>query len=169
MFFCESELGWEVIARTTLVGQKGHIPVAKYVSGRPGALVLTHVDGYGTGVFRKSTTWYRISKGQAVPMLSYPVDFYVVGADTPFDRKLATKYYRRRTGFRSVPDWSSPSRSITRLVCNLRMAAAITSCSHVSTDCHWIGIMPQAHSGLIHQAMTSAALMSYGVKVLTLG
>jgi hypothetical protein len=90
LFFNAGELGWELIARTTLVGQRGHVPVARYVSGTPGALVLTHVDGYGTGIFRRSMTWYRIAKGQAVPLLSYPLDFYISGWGQPFDRRLTT-------------------------------------------------------------------------------
>jgi len=58
IFFGGGELGWEIVARTSLEGQKGYVPVAHYVSGTPGALVLSHVAGYGTGLFRRSTSWY---------------------------------------------------------------------------------------------------------------
>jgi hypothetical protein len=67
------------------------VPEVLYVSGVPGALALTHVDGYGTGVFRRSTSWYRIAKGEPIPLLSYPQSFYVVGWGMPFDRYLTSR------------------------------------------------------------------------------
>lgn len=88
LFFTAGELGWDLIARATLQNQKAHVPIARYVAGRPGALVLTHVDGYGTGVFRRCTTWHRIAKGQAVQLLTYPFEFYVIGWGMPFGRVL---------------------------------------------------------------------------------
>jgi hypothetical protein len=90
IFFCAGELGWEVVARTYLAGQKGYVPVAHYVPGAPGALVLTHVAGYGTGVFRRSTSWYRIARGEPIPLLTYATDFYVVDWGMPFNRELKT-------------------------------------------------------------------------------
>jgi hypothetical protein len=91
VFFTAGEFGWEVIARTSLISQKGYAPLALYVPGTPGGLAITHVAGYGTGVFRRSTSWYRIAKGEPVPLLSYPLEFYVVGCGMPFDRKLSSK------------------------------------------------------------------------------
>lgn len=88
---CAGDFGWEVIAQIGLSGQKGFRPNAIYVLGFPGALVLTHVAGYGTGVFRQSMSWYRISRGRALPLLSYPVRFYVVGWQIPFDRQLTSR------------------------------------------------------------------------------
>lgn len=91
IFLCAGEMGWEVVARTAVGGQKGYVPIVLYVPGRPGALVLTHVAGYGTGVFRRSTSWYRIARTEPIPLLTYPLSFYVVGWGMPFDRKLTTK------------------------------------------------------------------------------
>ena len=62
--------------------------------GTPGALVLTHVHGWGTGVFRRSTSWYRIAKGEPSPLLSYPHDFYVVGWGMAFGRRLTSAALR---------------------------------------------------------------------------
>ena len=56
-----------------------------------GSLAVTHVHGWGSGLFRRSTSWYRIAKGEPVPMLSYPYSFYVAGWGMPFDRKLTSK------------------------------------------------------------------------------
>jgi hypothetical protein len=91
IFFSAGEFGWEVIARTSLTMQKGHVPSVLYIAGTPGALVLTHVAGWGTGVFRRRTSWYRIAKGEPIPLLSYPHDFYVVGWGMPFDRRLKSR------------------------------------------------------------------------------
>jgi hypothetical protein len=91
VFLSAGELGWEILAQTSLVGQKGWVPTALHVPGSPGALVLTHVSGYGSGIFRQSTSWYRIAKGEPLPLLSFPVTFYIVGWRMPFDRKLTSK------------------------------------------------------------------------------
>jgi hypothetical protein len=89
--FSGGEFGWERIAHILLEGQKAWVPEAVYVPGTPGALVLTHVHGYGTGVFRRSTSWYRIAKGEPSPFFSYPCEFYVIGWGMPFGRKLISK------------------------------------------------------------------------------
>jgi hypothetical protein len=91
LFLVAGELGWEVIARLPLHGQRGCIPQAKYILGRPGALAITHVHGYGTGVFRQSTTWYRVARGEPAALLSYPVSFYVAGWGMPFGRQLTSR------------------------------------------------------------------------------
>jgi len=88
--FTGSDLGWQRIANIQLEGQKAWTPEASYVRGAPGALVVTHVHGYGTGVFRRSTSWYRISKDEPFPFLSYPREFHVVGWGMPFGRKLTS-------------------------------------------------------------------------------
>jgi hypothetical protein len=90
LFFVRGEFGWEMVARTYLDSQKGHPPKVRYVPGTPGALALTHVNGWGTGVFRRSTSWYRIARGEPIPLLSYPYYFHVVGWGMPFTRKLTS-------------------------------------------------------------------------------
>lgn len=85
------EFGWEVIAKIQMESQKGCIPEALYIPGTPGALVITHVDGWGTGVFRRSTSWYRIVKVGTSPLLSYPHNFYIIGWGMPFGRRLTAK------------------------------------------------------------------------------
>ena len=92
--FTGGEFGWEPVANLHLESQKGLVPEAAYVSGTPGALVITHVSGYGTGVFRRSTSWYRIAKGEPSPLLSYPDDFYVMGWGMPFGRELKSTTLR---------------------------------------------------------------------------
>ena len=88
--FTVGNIGWECVADIRLERQKAYIPVAIYVHGQPGALVVTQVDGWGTGVFRRSTRWYRIAQGEPPPLLSYPHDFYVVGWGMPFGRRLTS-------------------------------------------------------------------------------
>ena len=94
MLFTAGEFGWEHVARISLESQKGYVPEVQYVRGRPGAVAVTHVHGWGTGVFRRSTSWYRIAKGTPSPLLSYPYSFYVAGWGMPFDRKLNSKLLR---------------------------------------------------------------------------
>jgi hypothetical protein len=60
------------------------------VHGVPGALVLTHIAGYGTGTLRHTTSWYRLAQGQLVPMLSFPHYFHVAGWAMPLSRVLTT-------------------------------------------------------------------------------
>jgi hypothetical protein len=86
------EFGWELIASILLQGQKSWVPEAFYIPGRPGAIVVTHVHGYGTGVFRRSTSWYRIAKGEPTPFLSYPYEFHIYGWGMPFGRKLTSTH-----------------------------------------------------------------------------
>jgi hypothetical protein len=88
------EFGWDLVARISLKSQKGYVPEVVYVPGTPGALAVTHVDGWGTGVFRRSTSWHRIARGEPVPLLSYPYYFYVAGWGMPFDRELTSKLLR---------------------------------------------------------------------------
>ena len=88
--FTAGEFGWEPVANIHLEGQKAWVPEALYVPGTPGALVLTHVQGYGTGVFRRSTSWYRIVKGEPSPFLSYPREFHVIGWGMPFGCRLTS-------------------------------------------------------------------------------
>ncbi|MHB8391650.1 MAG: hypothetical protein ACYDBH_19055 [Acidobacteriaceae bacterium] len=90
LFFAGGEFGWELVARTRLESQKGYVPEALYVPGIPGALALTHVAGWGTGVLRRSTSWYRIERGELIPLLSYPHNFHVAGWGMPFRRELTT-------------------------------------------------------------------------------
>jgi hypothetical protein len=92
--FTAGEFGWEPVASIRLESQKAWTPEAVYVPGTPGALVVTHVHGWGTGVFRRSTSWYRIAKGDPSPLLSYPHDFYVVGWGMGFDRRLTSAALR---------------------------------------------------------------------------
>jgi hypothetical protein len=89
--FTGGEFGWERVANIHLEDQKAWTPEAVYIPGTPGALVLTHVHGYGTGVFRRSTSWYRIAKGEPSPFLSHPHEFYVVGWGMPFGRMLTSR------------------------------------------------------------------------------
>jgi hypothetical protein len=91
ILFTAGEFGWDLVARTNLESQKGHVPEVLYIPGTPGALAVTHVHGWGTGVFRRSTSWYRIARGAPVPLLSYPYSFYVAGWAMPFDRELTSK------------------------------------------------------------------------------
>jgi hypothetical protein len=65
LFFVEEELGWNLAAETILENQKGYVPEVRYVPGTPGALVLTHVAGYGTGIPRRTTSWYRVMQPAA--------------------------------------------------------------------------------------------------------
>jgi hypothetical protein len=94
VFLSAGEFGWEVVAQTRLESQKGCVPEVLYVPGSPGALAITHLAGYGTGVLRRSTSWYRIARGEPQPLLSYPVYFYIVGWGLPFDRFLTTRLIR---------------------------------------------------------------------------
>ena len=91
LLFAEGESGWDLIADTTLESQKGYVPEVRYIPGTPGALVLTHVVTWGTGVLRRTTSWYRIAQGQLVPLLSYPHYFHVAGWGMPFSRILTSK------------------------------------------------------------------------------
>lgn len=91
LFFAEEEFSWNLVANTELDGQKGYIPEVIYVPGEPGALVLTHVVLSGTGVFRRTTSWYRIREGELIPLLSYPHYFHVAGWGMPFSRVLSVK------------------------------------------------------------------------------
>ena len=91
ILFVAGNAKWNFIARITLPGQKGHIPTVRNILGNPGALVLKHVAGYGTGVFRESCSWYRLSGADPVPLLTYPIRFYVVGWGMPFDRRLMAR------------------------------------------------------------------------------
>lgn len=86
--FTAGEFGWELVANIRLESQKAWVPEAFYVPGQPGALAVTHVHGWGTGVFRRSTTWYRIARGEPLPLLSYPYRFYVQGWGMWFGREL---------------------------------------------------------------------------------
>lgn len=88
LFFVEEELGWNLVAETMLENQKGYVPEVRYVPGTPGALVLTHVAGYGTGILRRTTSWYRVKQHALVPLLSYPCYFHVAGWEMPFSRVL---------------------------------------------------------------------------------
>jgi hypothetical protein len=90
VFFAAGEFGWELVAHTNLESQRRYIPKALYVRGVPGALALTHVEGWGTGLFRRSTSWYRIALGEPIPLLTYPYYFHVVGWGLLFTRKLTS-------------------------------------------------------------------------------
>lgn len=113
VFFCGGEFGWEVIAETSFVGQHGWIPTAAYVAGSPGALVLTHLSGYGSGVFRQSTSWYRIAKREPLPLLSFPASFFVVGWGMPFGRKLTSRVFLCLRGCSLGRSWSCSLRLST--------------------------------------------------------
>jgi hypothetical protein len=91
ILFTAGEFGWEIVARTNLENQKGREPAVLYVPGTPGAVAITHVNGWGTGLFRRSTSWYRIAKGAPAPILSYPHSFHVAGWGMPFDRRLTSR------------------------------------------------------------------------------
>jgi hypothetical protein len=91
LFYTLGELGWEVTARIQLTGQKGCCPEATYVLGKPGSLALTHVVTYGTGAFMRSTTWYRLARGNLKPFLSVPCYFYINGWGMPFTREVYCK------------------------------------------------------------------------------
>lgn len=90
LLFDAGEFGWELMAKIAVDGQKARVPEVSYVRGTPGALALTHVHGYGTGVFRRSTSWYRISRGDPFSFLSYPESFHVHGWGMPFGRTLTS-------------------------------------------------------------------------------
>lgn len=80
---------WRRIGRIPLPGQKGYTPVLKYISGKTtSVLTVEYVAGYGSGVFRKITTWYRIGPEGLVPILSFPIQAYVVGWGMPFQRHI---------------------------------------------------------------------------------
>jgi hypothetical protein len=91
LLFAEGKLGWDLIADTSLESQKGYVPEVRYIPGSPGALVLTYLVMWGTGVLRRTTSWYRIAQGQLIPLLSYPHYFHVAGWGMPFSRTLTTK------------------------------------------------------------------------------
>jgi hypothetical protein len=91
LFFAASEFGWELVGRIPLQGQRAYVPEALYVPGLPGALALTHVVGSGTGLLRRSTSWYRLARSEPTPLLSYPYYFYVSGWGMPFGRQLTSK------------------------------------------------------------------------------
>ncbi len=91
LLFAEGEVGWDLIADTSLESQRGYVPEVRYIPGAPGALVLTHVVMRGTGVLRRTTSWYRIAQGQLVPLLSYPHYFHIAGWGMPFSRTLTSQ------------------------------------------------------------------------------
>lgn len=91
LFTCR-ETVWRLVAQVPLTSQKAHEPIVRYISGhRAGALVIEHLAGYGTGVYRKAITWYRVRPDEVVPLLSYPVYAYVVGWGQAFQRHISGK------------------------------------------------------------------------------
>ena len=94
VFLAGGEFGWEVVMQTQLQSQKGWTPEVFYVPGSPGALALTHVVTYGTGLFQRSTSWYRIARGSPTPLLSYPNRFHLVGWGEPIERWLTSRLVR---------------------------------------------------------------------------
>jgi hypothetical protein len=90
--FTAGEFGWELVANIRLENQRAWVPEAFYVPGQPGALAVTHVHAWGTGVFRRSTTWYRIARGEPLPLLSYPYRFYIYGFGMRFGRELSAHH-----------------------------------------------------------------------------
>lgn len=87
-YFMASEEGWHAQAHIRLEGQKGHTPQVQYISGAPGALLVQHMAGTGTGVSRRLASLYRIGAGIAEPILHFPIHLHVVGWGMPFDRYL---------------------------------------------------------------------------------
>jgi hypothetical protein len=80
---------WCRVGRIPLPGQKGYEPLIIYVPGEnTGVLSIEHIASYGTGVFQKVTTWYRVGADELVPLFSYPVQAYVVGWGLPFQRHI---------------------------------------------------------------------------------
>jgi hypothetical protein len=80
---------WHQVGRIPLPGQKGYQPVTEYLPGhRGGALSIQHIAGYGTGVFRKLATWYRVGPEGLVPLFSYPLRAYVAGWGMLFQRHI---------------------------------------------------------------------------------
>lgn len=124
-FSVAGEFGWEAISRLALEGQKGCTPEASYVPGVPGALSVTHLNGYGTGVFRRSTTLFRIKRGELTPMLSYPYSYYVAGWGMPFGRQLESQVLR-------LPEALSDGQMLT-LKSQLPMECWMTRTRHFQT------------------------------------
>jgi len=85
------ERGWKRFATIDLPSQKGRIPKAILVPGSPSAVVLTYLEGSGTGVLHEATSWYRLAEGKLEPFLTIPTSFYVIGWGMPFDRRLTSK------------------------------------------------------------------------------
>ena len=80
---------WLQLGRISLPRQKGHEPIATYVPGDNfGALSIEHVACYGTGVFLKAVTWYRVGPEGLIPLFMYPVNANVVGWGLPFQRHI---------------------------------------------------------------------------------
>lgn len=83
---------WRLVGRIPLKLQRGGEPPIQYVSGNDAsALVIQHVEMYGTGVYRKGTTWYRVGPEGLLPLFTYPVQAYVVGWATAFQRHLSSE------------------------------------------------------------------------------
>ncbi len=88
IYFVASESGWHPNASIKLEGQKGRRPSVDYLSGLPGGLLLHHVAGAGTGLFRTDYSLYRIGARKGEPILNFPSYLHVVGWGMPFDRHL---------------------------------------------------------------------------------
>lgn len=88
--FTHTETGWKLLTKVLLSSQKGHEPAVRYIGGQnASALVIEHLAGYGTGIFRKAITWYRVRHNEIIPLLAYPVDAYVVGWGQAFQRHIS--------------------------------------------------------------------------------
>lgn len=89
LFLTQSEGKWLQLGRIPLPGQKSYKPIVTYVPGEnAGALAIEHVAGYGTGVFQKAATWYRVEPEGLIPLFTYPVWAYVIGWGLPFQRHI---------------------------------------------------------------------------------
>ena len=88
LYVVRSEYGWSQQAVIELESQKRRVPQVHYIPGLPGAIFQDHVAGWGTGVFRKVCSVYRISPAVAEAVLQFPTYFHVVGWGMPFDRHL---------------------------------------------------------------------------------
>jgi len=83
---------WQVVGRVPLKAQRGGEPPVQYVPGEDAsALVIQHVEMYGTGVYREGTTWYRVGPEGLLPLFTYPVQAYVVGWGMAFQRHLSSE------------------------------------------------------------------------------
>jgi len=89
LFTCRETI-WQLLANVPLSSQKAHEPIVRYISGhKASALVIEHLAGYGTGVYRKAITWYRVRRNEVVPLLTYPVYAYVIGWGQAFQRQIS--------------------------------------------------------------------------------
>jgi hypothetical protein len=89
---------WHLQAQIIIESQKGHLPVVSFLGGSTyEAFSVEYIAMYGTGVFLKNSSWYRVSTSSISPLITYPVEGYVAGWGMSFQRHIQSRTVKPST------------------------------------------------------------------------